>query len=132
MPTTDQIRAAVTAYAESFVRRDRERFMSALADDVEQIDPVGSAPNQGKDALEGFFDTVMAAAERLDFEVRDLVIAGDEAAMVFHITQHFADGSGLVIDGVDIFRINDDGKIASVRGYVDQDHLRNVPAGAFR
>lgn len=126
MPTTDQIRAAVAAYAESFVERDRERFMAALADDVEQIDPVGSAPNHGKDALGGFFDTVMSSAERLDFEVRDLIVAGDEAAMVFHITQHFADGGGLVIDGVDIFRVNDDGKIASIKGYVDQDHLHDT------
>lgn len=129
MPTSDQIRAAVTAYAESFVERDRERFMAALAGDVEQIDPVGSTPNHGKDTLGGFFDSVMSSAERLDFEIRDLIIAGDEAAMVFHITQHFADGSGLVIDGVDVFRVNDEGKIISIKGYVDQDHLRNVAAG---
>jgi steroid Delta-isomerase len=126
MPTTDQIRAAVGAYAESFVDRDRGRFMAALDDDVEQIDPVGSPPNRGRDALGCFFDTVMSSVERLDFEVRDLIVAGDEAAMVFHITQHFADGKGLEIDGVDIFRVNDDGKITSIKGYVDQDHLRNT------
>lgn len=126
MPTNDQIRAAAHAYAESFVQRDRERFMAALADDVEQIDPVGSTPNHGKAALGSFFDTVMSSAERLDFEVRDLIVAGDEAAMVFHIVQHVADGGGLVIDGVDVFRVNDDGKISSIKGYVDQDHLHNV------
>lgn len=124
MPTSEQIRAAATAYAESFVERDRERIMAALADDVEQIDPVGSTPNHGKDALGAFFDTVMSSAERLDFEVRDLIVAGDEAAMVFHIVQHFADGGSLAIDGVDVFRVNDDGKITHIRGYVDQDHLR--------
>ena len=124
MPTTDQIRAAANAYAESFVQRDRERFMAALADDVEQIDPVGSTPNHGKDALGGFFDTVMSSAERLEFEVRDLIVAVDEAAMVFHIVQHFADGGGLIIDGVDIFRVNDDGKITQIKGYVDPEHIR--------
>ena len=125
MPTMEQIRAAATAYAESFVERDRERFMAVLADDVEQIDPVGSTPNHGKDALGGFFDTVMASTERLDFEVRDLIVAGDEAAMVFHIVQHFADG-GLTIDGIDIFRVNDDGKITQIKGYVDPEHIRQL------
>ncbi len=128
MPTSDQIRAAVDSYAQSFVTRDRERFMDALSEDIEQIDPVGSTPNLGKDALGGFFDTVISSCERLEFDVRDLIVAGDEAAMVFQITQHFADGGSLTIDGVDVFRVTDDGRINLVKGYVDQDHVRKAEA----
>ena len=48
------------------------------------------------------------------------------AAMVFRI--HAATGdAGIVLDAVDIFEVDDDGKIASMRAYWDMS--RAVPAG---
>ena len=51
--------------------------------------------------------------ERMTFDVKDVVVCGSEAAMVFAI--HAATGdAGMVIDAVDIFEVDDDGKIASI------------------
>jgi steroid delta-isomerase len=123
MPAADQIRATVLRYVDSFNRKDRAQFLSLFAEDVVQTDPVGSAPRIGLGALAAFWDGLYASCDGVDFRVTDLVVAGDEAALVFHITQTVT--SGFVdIDGVDVFRIDDDGRIASVKGYSDADHVK--------
>ncbi|WP_051807567.1 nuclear transport factor 2 family protein [Actinoplanes subtropicus] len=123
MPAADQIRATVLRYVDSFNRQDRAQFLSLFADDVVQIDPVGSAPRTGIAALAAFWDGLYASCDGVDFRVTDLVVSGDEAALVFHLTQTLS--SGFVdIDGVDVFAIGDDGRIASVKGYSDADHVK--------
>ena len=117
MPSEEQVRRAVETYVDSFRAGDRDRFMAVIADDAEQIDPVGSPPNRGRDAIGRFWNVVAELCERIDFEVRDLFVSGDEAALVFHIVQHRRDGSTVTVDGVDVFRVDDDGRIASVKGY---------------
>ena len=45
-------------------------------------------------------------------------------ALVLNILQHYRGGGGIVVDGVDVFRVDDDGKIVAVSGYSDQSHMR--------
>jgi steroid Delta-isomerase len=123
MPTSDQIRTVVKAYVESFNRKDRDQFLGLFADDVQQIDPVGSPANVGKDALAAFWDTLYSSWSTVDFAIRDLFVTGDEAALVFHITQS-APGAGADVDGVDVFQVNDVGKIRLIKGYSDADHIK--------
>jgi putative intracellular protease/amidase/ketosteroid isomerase-like protein len=122
--TADQVRAAVSAYVDSFNLGDREMFLGVLADRVVQIDPVGSPPRVGRDALAGFWDSLYAGTEKIEFEVRDLMVCGGEAALVFHITAHPTDGPAVHIDGVDVFAVTADGRIALVKGYSDDEHVR--------
>lgn len=123
-PTAGQVRAAVQTYVDSFNLRDREMFLGVLADRIVQIDPVGSPPRVGLDALAGFWDGLYAGTEKIEFEVRDLVVCGGEAALAFHITAHPTDGAAVHIDGVDVFAVTDDGRIALVKGYSDDEHVR--------
>ena len=120
MPTEDQIRAAVDAYVESFRTLDKERFLGAIADDVEQEDPVGSPRNVGRDALAGFFDMVAGLVDSIDFDARELYVSGSEAALVFSLVQHRKDGTEVTLDGVDVFVVDDDGNISLVKGYPRQ------------
>lgn len=116
MPTADQVRNAVTDYVQSFVKQDRDLFMNALADDVEQEDPAGSPRNVGKDALGKFWETLWEACESIEFQDRELYVSGSEGALVFTLTQHLKDGTSATYKGVDIFRVDDDGNIAEVKG----------------
>ena len=116
MPTADQVRSAVNDYVQSFVKQDRDLFMNALADNVEQEDPAGSPRNVGKDALGKFWETLWGIAESIEFEERELYVSGSEAALVFSLTQHKKDGTSATFDGVDMFRVDDDGNIAEVKG----------------
>ena len=117
MATAEQVRAAVDGYVQSFVSADRDRFLSILAPDVVQEEPAGSTPNQGVDALGGFWDSLWSNLQAIEFESRELYVAGDEAALVFTIVQHPKSGGRVTIDGVDTFRIDDRGRIAHIRGF---------------
>jgi len=117
MATAEQVRAAVDEYVQSFVTADRDRFMASLAPDVVQEEPAGSTPNTGVDALGGFWDTLWSSVQSIEFESRELYVAGDEAALVFTIVQHPKVGGQVTIDGVDTFRIDDRGRIAHIRGF---------------
>jgi steroid Delta-isomerase len=103
MPTPTQIRAAVREYAESFNKQDKQLFLGALSETVEQIDPVGTPARTGKQALAGFWDGVFSLCDSIEFFTRELFVTGDEAALTFHIIQHRKEGNDVTLDGVDIF-----------------------------
>ena len=128
MPTADQIRATVLRYVDSFNRKDRAQFLSLFADGVTQIDPVGSAPNTGVAALARFWDTLYASCDSVDFRLTDLIVTGDEAALVFHITQTIGDGF-TDIDGIDVFQVDEAGRIVLITGYSDADHVKQRGVG---
>ena len=124
MPDSKQIRSAVETYVRSFNEQDKQAFLGVFADGVQQIDPVGSAPNVGRQALSTFWDAVFGQWRKIDFRVKDLIVTGDEAALVFHITQ--SNGSAATeIDGIDVFQVDDTGRIALIKGYSDPDHVRS-------
>ncbi|MGQ4418067.1 nuclear transport factor 2 family protein [Streptomyces sp. SAS_269] len=124
MPDQQQIRAAVEGYAESFAKRDRERFTALLAADVVQYEPVGAPANRGRAAVTAFFDGVFEVIDRVEFRVTDVVISGDEAAFTFHITAHKKDGGVVEDRGIDTFRVGDDGLVTEIKGYHDDAHTQ--------
>ena len=126
MPTPEQVRAAAEGYVEGYVKGPSQRaeYVALFADDATQIDPVGTDPHVGQAAIGAFFDNVFTIFERVDFEIRNLFVCGDEAAMEFTITGHKAEGGGAAFDGVDWFKVNDDGKITAVKGFSDPTKFR--------
>jgi steroid Delta-isomerase len=126
MPSPEQVQAAVDAYVAAYGKNDRDAFLDAFADDGVIVDPVGTPPHAGREARGAFWDTVHQLTERMTFDVKNVVVCGNEAAMVFGIHASTGD-AGIVLDAVDIFEIDDDGKIASMRAYWDMS--RATPAG---
>jgi len=117
MATSEQVRAAVDGYVQSFVSADRDRFLSVLAPDVVQEDPAGSSPNQGVDALARFWEGLWSNLDSIEFESREVYVVNDEAALVFTIVQHPKAGGQVTIDGVDTFHVDEQGRIAHIRGF---------------
>jgi steroid delta-isomerase len=123
MPTPEQVRAAVDAYIDAYQRSDRDAFLDAFAEGGVVIDPVGTPPHGGRDARAAFWDSVHQLAERITFDVNDVIVAGDEAAMVFTIHSKVGDAT-LEIDAVDVFTVGDDGRIAQMKAYWDLARAR--------
>jgi steroid Delta-isomerase len=126
VPSVDQVQAAVDAYVAAYAKNDRDAFLDAFADGGVIIDPVGTPPHAGREARGAFWDNVHQLTEKIVFDVKDVVVCGSEAAMVFRIHAGTGD-AGIVIDAVDIFEVDDDGKIASMRAYWDMS--RATPDG---
>jgi steroid delta-isomerase len=118
MPSPEQVQAAVDAYVAAYMSNDRDAFLDAFADGGVIEDPVGSPAHTGRDARGAFWDTVHQLTAQMTFDVKDVIVCGSQAAMVFRIHAGTAD-AGIVIDAVDIFEVDDEGKIASMRAYWD-------------
>jgi steroid Delta-isomerase len=123
VPSPEQVRAVVDDYLTSFHRRDREAFLACFADDATQVDPVPSPPNVGKEAIGQFWDNIVAMADSLEPHVDRVVVCGNQAAVVFTMNARTGD-DGSAIDIVDIFEVDDDGKIASSNAYWDPAAIR--------
>lgn len=123
MPTPEQVRAAVDAYCAAYAASDRAAFLDAFADDGVVLDPVGTPEHVGREARAEFWDGVHGMAESISFDVHHVHVCAEQAAMVFTINAHIGDG-GMAIDAVDVFRVNDAGKIAQVSAYWDMAAAR--------
>jgi steroid delta-isomerase len=118
VPSPEQVRAAVDAYVDAYNREDRDAFLAAFAGDGVIVDPVGTPAHEGVEARGGFWDSVHGLAERLELVPKDVIVCADEAVMVFSI-HATSGGSTTVIDAVDVFHVDDDGRILSMRAYWD-------------
>ena len=120
MVATGVVKDAVDAYVKGFGEKDRDGYVAAFARDAVQTDPAGGPSNTGIDAIAAFWDVVFGLCERIDFEQREVYVNANQAALVFSLVQHRKDGSRVALDGVDVFVVDEDGKIASVTGHPGQ------------
>jgi len=118
MPTPEQVRATVDAYVDAYARNDKAAFLALWAPDGVLEDPVGTPAHQGIEALGAFWDGARELADRIELMPVAVIVTGDEAAMVFEIHAHIGDG-GLLMQAVDVMRVDDDGRLLGVRAYWD-------------
>lgn len=118
MAQADQTEAAVRNYVDAWNKGDRDLFLSLFADDVVQEDPVPSTPNVGRKAVGAFWDMTFTLAERLEFEAIEIIVCGTEAILRLQIDAHNGDTT-MRINAVDIFILDDAGKVSSLRAYWD-------------
>lgn len=118
MPSPEQVRATVDAYVDAYARNDKAAFLALWAPDGVLEDPVGTPAHQGIEALGAFWDGARELADRIELVPVAVIVTGDEAAMVFEIHAHMGDG-GLLMQAVDVMRVDDEGRLLGVRAYWD-------------
>jgi steroid delta-isomerase len=124
MPTPEQVRDAVTTYVETFQKGDKEGWVQNFAEDAVHQDPNTAPPNVGREAIARFWDTTHQLAERIEFDVEDVIVAGDEAVLVFTLRAYSGEGTGVEFRAVDVFTIDDDGLISREKAYFDLSTMR--------
>ena len=109
---------------------DREGWLALFADDAVIEDPIGESSfdpggkgHRGIDAIAAFYDNVISKSP-VRFTVRESYAAGKECANVYTITTDLGGGTRAVIDGVFTYLLDDDGKLAAMRGFWEQDSMR--------
>src|SRR3954469_13595610 len=123
MATPEQVRAAVDRYVQTFSSGDRDGWLANFATDAVHVDPATAPPNVGREAIGAFWDNTYQLTEKIDLDVHDVIVAGNEAVMVFTINARGA-GGGVQIDAVDVFEIDDDGHICGMKAYFDPTRMR--------
>lgn len=114
--------------------RDRAAWLGLFAPDAVVQDPVGPSPldesgdgHRGLDAIGAFWDTVIAP-NPIHIDIWASYAGGAEVANILSITTSFPDGSSAATDLVAIYRVDGDGRIASLRAFWEFDNLRFTPA----
>ena len=116
--------------------KDRSAWLALFADDAVVQDPIGPSPldpggagHRGAAAIAAFYDTVIATAEQITFEIERSYLCGDEVADVGVIRTVLPGGRQVaVVRGVYTYRSNGDGKLAALRAFWEFDALELTDA----
>jgi hypothetical protein len=113
---------------------DKDSWLALFADDAYVQDPIGPSAfdpegkgHHGKEAIGAFYDTVIASAESISFEIQQSYLCGDEVADVGIIRTTLAGGTHqAVVQGVYTYKSNGAGKLAWLRAFWEMDALELV------
>jgi steroid Delta-isomerase len=119
-------RRASQRSAAAVARGDKPAWLELFAADAVVEDPVGPSPfdpegkgHRGRGGIAAFWDAAIAAPTLFHFTVTDSFAAGDECANVGTITSVLEDGTRVDTEGVFVYRVDEHGRIASLRAFWD-------------
>lgn len=115
--STDRIQKAVADYFAAIRAMDAEAWVATFAADATSHDPVGAPPMTGHAVLRQFFEGIAGAFETIGFFEDQVFTSGNEAAVKWTARGTGKNGRAITFEGIDVFEINDEGKIQTVRGY---------------
>jgi hypothetical protein len=84
---------------------------------VSPLDPTGNG-HRGHEAIGRFWDTVIAPGETI-MRVRESYPSGNECANVVSLVNRMPSGIEIAVDTVIVYRVDDRGKLVSLRAYWD-------------
>lgn len=108
---------AVKAYFAAIRAMDQEAWVNTFAEDAITYDPVGAPPTEGHQKLGEFFQTITAAFKEVGLTEDDVFIAGNGAAVKWSGRGISKQGRKVHFEGIDVFEVNEAGKIQSVHAY---------------
>lgn len=126
MPSKENVCALIDRYVAAMNRRDREAWLDCFADDARQEDPVGAAPNAGREAIGRFFDEVTQMPFTVSV-VSDPIVSGNEVIAFLEALAEM-DGRRMRLPRiVDHIVLTADGtRFQTLRAFYDQTDM--VPA----
>ena len=114
---------------EAVQNKDREGWLAMWHPEGLIQDPVGVSPldesgegHRGIEAITAFYDNVIAPGD-VRFHIRESFACGDECANVGTITTRAADGSVARCELVMLYRVDEEGKVLSLRAFWEFDDL---------
>ena len=131
-------RLAAWRSMDAVARGDKQAWLDNFADDASVEDPVGKSMidptgqgHRGKAAIEQFWDKNIANARPM-FSLQSSICAGNECANVGTLMIQFPNGLVTKLYGVFVYRVNDAGKVASLRTYWEPEEMQVHPPFAER
>jgi steroid delta-isomerase len=109
----------VAAYFAALRANDSDAWVDAFAEDAVSYDPVGSPPIQGHEALRRLLQAASGQFERTSLTEDHVFVAGNGAAVKWTSQGVDRDGREVTLEGIDVFEINEEGKIQTLWAYWD-------------
>jgi steroid Delta-isomerase len=110
---------------------DKQGWLALMADHVHIEDPIGKGATnpdgngiRGKEAVAAFYDRNIAPID-LSITCEDTFLASSdlEVAHVLSLRSRFDNGGSSTVRGVFTYRVDEDGKLVSLRGYWTMDDM---------
>jgi steroid delta-isomerase len=115
----EQIEAAVEEYFASIGSLDVQRYVNNFAPDGVLEDPVGTPPIQGTQAIAAYFGAIITPFSEIKPYVQEVIVGGQEAIVNWKLKLKTTTGKVIIIDGMGVFKFNQQGKLQSVREFWD-------------
>lgn len=114
-------------------RKAKEEWLALMADDICIEDPIGVSPldpigkgHCGKEAVRAFWERTIAP-NRIRIEVARSFCAGNESAHLMTLTTTFPNGASAEVTGIFSYRVNDAGRLVSLRGHWQMSDMKLAP-----
>src|SRR5215203_143601 len=117
--TSQQIEAVIEDAFAGLVAFDVPRVVNHFASDAVLEDPVGTPPIVGKEAITAYLGTFPTLFSEMKLYSLDVKVCGQEAAVKWRLRFRTKTGNVFFLDGIGIFKFNEEGKIQSEREYFD-------------
>ena len=118
------------------VAKDKEKWLDLFAEDAIVQDPIGKSPldpigdgHKGKEAIEKFYDTVIANGN-IEFNILESIPCADECANFAEIKNIVGDEK-IETKMIVIYRVNSDDKIVSLRAFWDYQKMEDQLKAMF-
>jgi steroid Delta-isomerase len=117
--SSESIRETVGDYFKAIRAMDMDAWLATFAEDAVSHDPVGAPPAEGHAGLRAFFEGITGPFETVELFEDSVFVAGDGAAVKWTGRGTGKNGRNVVFEGIDVFEINADNKIQTLRAYWD-------------
>lgn len=115
--STELIQKAIADYFAAIRAMSADAWLATFAADAVSHDPVGAPPLKGHDALRQFFEGICGAFEQVGLSEDQVFVAGNGAAVKWTGKGVGKNGRSVTFEGIDVFEINDAGKIQNIYAY---------------
>jgi len=113
----DKISRAVRAYFLAIRAMDADAFANTFAEDGTTFDPVGTPGITGRAAISEFLTSICKNFKSVGLTEESVFVAGNGAAVKWTGRGISATGKEVSFEGIDVFEVDADGKIQTVRAY---------------
>lgn len=107
----------VARYAEAFEKADLGIIEDMFAVDATVEDPFGTPAKVGIEEIKAFYKSAFDMGVKLELDGKPRC-AGNSVAFNFHVVM-----PGLKISPIDVFELNADGKVQSMKAYWSEDNM---------
>ena len=111
------ISKVVKEYFAATREMNQTAWVNTFAEDAISHDPVGAPVMEGHQRLGEFFQSIAAAFSEVGLTEDQVFIAGNQAAVKWSGAGISKQGNKVRFEGIDIFTINEAGKIQEVHAY---------------
>lgn len=115
----NKVPPCIENYFKALRAMDEDSWIATFAHGGALYDPADAAPHTGENALRGFFQAACGAFKSLALVEETVFVCGNQAAVKFRGEGVGKNDRSVRFEGIDLFDIDADGRIQSVRGYWD-------------